>query len=434
MFSHAVTVRFGLTVPFELTPAWYAAYLRSNDPLSEYGIPVISLEPEKGKQAITNPQVVATLTRAFQRFAARFTRPPSSCATLTRPSPPPPPLPPPRLPAAIACRQPGVILLIDRWNWSDYTQRKQQRRGECEDGISWLSSSSTRPSVIALPNGQKLVTEYARGGGTYFRHLPAKSDCGASPHLPPARRYLYRRGGSSSVQGDISLGLQKHEIWLLDSDYSLVSTGAPGSRAGQRRPETPMPTRCLVHYIDKKYAVHAMKPPRVATVVQPSWSYKTSNELLIVQEALVPLVGGLECRFIRPVARDFGRSLAPFQVLLSPIPKPPASGMLTPPLVSLGEPLVAVCKRGRESPVVRRKARSARVPSPPTIGTWQTAVQTDMPGLDEMMVTYNQMKASDFYPSAVQMRNLGPPPIDCEADILGALFSFEMSTGTGGQH
>jgi hypothetical protein len=84
-----------LTVPFELTPAWYAAYLSSKDPLAEFGIPVITLDSDSQPRSMSNPQVrgatradrrsaperlarVATLTRAFLRDVPPPLRSPAS--------------------------------------------------------------------------------------------------------------------------------------------------------------------------------------------------------------------------------------------------------------------------------------------------------------------------------------------------------------------
>jgi hypothetical protein len=166
-----------------------------------------------------------------------------------------------------ACRplaQPGFIVIVDRVFWNDVSERKDQRRAECEDGISWLSSSSTRPCVISMPSGEKLVTEY-----------------------------LYRRDRAQSDA--CAHSLQKHEIWLLDPSYELVTdegnrVSRETSRLNVRRPTMPMPSRCLVHYIDKKHAVWHMQPPRVQIVPQPMTNYTRPQDMLLASTQIEPLV------------------------------------------------------------------------------------------------------------------------------------------------
>jgi hypothetical protein len=184
-----------------------------------------------------------------------------------------------------------------------------------------------------------------------------------------------------------------------------------------------------------------MRPPRVATVSQPSWSYKQPSELLLVQQTLNPLVGAVSAVGAPGLARfssgPFSTAPRLAQVPLSPIPQargvfPVISGFMITPLpnrrlmstpppgrspepssdgtrlvpVVCGEPFVAGGKRGRESPVHRR-ARSAHPLSPQTIGPMQAATShREMPGLDKMMTTYNSMRTPD-HPAAVHMRSLG---------------------------
>lgn len=40
----------GLTFPFELHPAFYSAYLRSDDPEAEFGIPVVKIGQGSGEK------------------------------------------------------------------------------------------------------------------------------------------------------------------------------------------------------------------------------------------------------------------------------------------------------------------------------------------------------------------------------------------------
>lgn len=151
--------------------------------------------------------------------------------------------------------QPGFIIVIERLYWRSAKSRTQQRRRETEDGFSWLSSSSTRPSVVSLPTGEKLVTEY-----------------------------LYRRDRSQAT--DALSSLQKHEMWLLPADYELIARAPPGARASHanaRRPSTPMPVRCLVHYLCKQMATWKMAVPRVRQVPLPRATCTNRDELALMK-------------------------------------------------------------------------------------------------------------------------------------------------------
>ena len=281
--------------------------------------------------------------------------------------------------------------------------------------------------------------------------------------------YLYRR--DRALGDDAVRALQKHEIWLCDESYELVTkTGeAVGSsaRTSIRRPTTPMPSRCLVHYIDKKHAVHHMKPPRVQLVRQPNASYVRAEDTLLASVQLKPLIalptaGAASTRAPSGPALAFALAAAtPRATIAEPlmdtamtVAEPvsrasPAEHLFFEPVL----PARAVrASHGatvhgpvRSMPARRRSAREGILASPRALGTAKPRAGAGVSmgvgacaassELNELATAgANPLNTScslnrdalGFAGQAIYSQDLATF-LERDEDILGALFSFESS-------
>lgn len=300
-------------------------------------------------------------------------------------------------------------MIVDRKCWSAAADRKSQRRAECEDGISWLSSSSTRPCVITLPCGRKLVTEY-----------------------------LYRR--DRAISSEIERSLQKHEIWLVDKGYQLVdkhevsqsatcATAAAGPRGlskpptgaqrnNVRRPTTPMPSRCIVHYIDKRHAVWHMQPPRVELVPQPACGYTRADELVLSRTRLAPLVS-LHAG-VAPTPTTPAQMMRLIQVATPLASSTPRSAVLARGAAPAAEP--ARDEPSGDAPLPPRPAHVKAPAADDDFANWRrrSYETANPPGLLRPVAVLAASQTTGVCALGSSGRFL-----ECETDILGALFSFE---------